>query len=57
MLYGSKAFSATSQPIYLRNDGERLTQGQWPSQADVFGIKTIYQALRSPGADADPAQR
>lgn len=52
MLYSSSTFSSNGQDTLVGNDGSRHFQGDWPSQADVFGIKTLYQDAEVNGKPA-----
>lgn len=65
MLYSSSTFSSNGQDTLVGNDGRRHHEGEWPSQADVFGIKTLYQdaevngkpARKLPNHRANPLSR
>lgn len=52
MLYDSYAFSSNGQPTLLDNDGLPHFKGEWPSEADVFGIKTLYNDAEVAGRSA-----
>lgn len=52
MLYNSDTFSSNGQDTLVGNDGSKHYQGQWPSEADVFGIKTLYQDAELNGRPA-----
>lgn len=53
MQYDSFAFAETpDHPVYKRNDGELLVKGEWPSETDVFGIKTLYNDATIAGKPA-----
>lgn len=52
MLYDSYQFSSNGEPTLMGNDESRHFKGEWPTQSDVFGVKTLYQDAEVDGKRA-----